>query len=46
MTSLAFTPASIAPAWNAFQSALPVKIGVFLLAGGWHLVVSSLVRSF
>ncbi|MEO5767372.1 MAG: flagellar type III secretion system pore protein FliP [Polyangia bacterium] len=26
--------------------ALPVKIGVFLLAGGWHLVVSSLVRSF
>jgi len=25
---------------------LPVKIGVFLLAGGWHLVVSSLVRSF
>lgn len=27
MTSLAFTPASIAPAWNAFQSALPVKIG-------------------
>jgi flagellar biosynthesis protein FliP len=26
--------------------ALPMKIGVFLLAGGWHLVVSSLVRSF
>jgi flagellar biosynthetic protein FliP len=26
--------------------ALPLKIGVFLLAGGWHLVVSSLVRSF
>jgi len=25
---------------------LPLKIGVFLLAGGWHLVVSSLVRSF
>jgi flagellar biosynthesis protein FliP len=25
---------------------LPVKIGVFLLAGGWHLVVSSVVRSF
>jgi flagellar biosynthetic protein FliP len=26
--------------------ALPLKIGVFLVAGGWHLVVSSLVRSF
>ena len=26
--------------------ALPLKIGVFLLAGGWHLVVASLVRSF
>ena len=26
--------------------ALPLKIGIFLLAGGWHLVVSSLVRSF
>jgi flagellar biosynthetic protein FliP len=25
---------------------LPVKIGVFLLAGGWNLVVSSIVRSF
>jgi flagellar biosynthetic protein FliP len=25
---------------------LPLKIGIFLLAGGWHLVVSSLVRSF
>ena len=25
---------------------LPLKIGVFLLAGGWHLVVSSVVRSF
>jgi flagellar biosynthetic protein FliP len=25
---------------------LPLKIGVFLLAGGWNLVVSSLVRSF
>jgi len=26
--------------------ALPLKLGVFLLAGGWHLVVSSLLRSF
>jgi flagellar biosynthetic protein FliP len=26
--------------------ALPLKIGIFLLAGGWHLVVSSLVKSF
>jgi flagellar biosynthetic protein FliP len=26
--------------------ALPLKVGVFLLAGGWHLVVSSLVKSF
>ena len=26
--------------------ALPLKLGVFLLAGGWNLVVSSLVRSF
>ncbi len=26
--------------------ALPLKIGVFLLAGGWHLMVSSLMRSF
>ena len=25
---------------------LPLKIGVFLLAGGWHLVVASLVASF
>jgi len=25
---------------------LPLKIGIFLLAGGWNLVVSSLVRSF
>lgn len=25
---------------------LPLKVGVFLLAGGWHLVVSSLVKSF
>jgi flagellar biosynthesis protein FliP len=25
---------------------LPLKLGVFLLAGGWHLVVSSLIRSF
>jgi len=25
---------------------LPLKLGVFLLAGGWHLVVSSLVKSF
>lgn len=26
--------------------AMPLKIGVFLLAGGWHLVVASLIRSF
>jgi flagellar biosynthetic protein FliP len=26
--------------------ALPLKLGVFLLAGGWHLMVSSLIRSF
>jgi flagellar biosynthetic protein FliP len=26
--------------------ALTLKLGVFLLAGGWHLVVSSLLRSF
>ena len=26
--------------------AMPLKLGVFLLAGGWHLVVQSLVRSF
>jgi flagellar biosynthetic protein FliP len=26
--------------------ALPLKLGVFLLAGGWHMVVSSLIRSF
>jgi len=25
---------------------LPLKVGVFLLAGGWRLVVASLVRSF
>lgn len=25
---------------------MPLKLGVFLLAGGWNLVVSSLVRSF
>ena len=25
---------------------LPLKIGIFLLADGWHLIVSSLVRSF
>lgn len=28
MTSLAINPATIAPAWHAFQSALPIKIGV------------------
>ena len=27
MISLAINPASIAPAWRAFQSALPIKIG-------------------
>ena len=27
MTSLAINPATIGPAWNAFQSALPIKIG-------------------
>lgn len=26
--------------------ALPLKIGVFLLADGWHLVIASLARSF
>ena len=26
--------------------ALPLKIGVFLLADGWHLLISSLIRSF
>jgi flagellar biosynthetic protein FliP len=26
--------------------ALPLKLGVFLLAGGWNLLISSLVRSF
>ncbi len=26
--------------------AMPLKLGVFLLAGGWHLVVASLIRSF
>ena len=25
---------------------LPLKIGVFLMADGWHLLVQSLVRSF
>ena len=25
---------------------LPIKVGIFLLADGWHLVVASLVRSF
>ena len=25
---------------------LPLKVGVFLLADGWHLVVASLARSF
>ncbi len=25
---------------------LPLKVGVFLLADGWHLIVSSLVKSF
>lgn len=26
--------------------ALPLKVGVFLLAGGWHLLVSNLLKSF
>jgi flagellar biosynthetic protein FliP len=26
--------------------ALPLKLGVFLLAGGWNMLISSLVRSF
>lgn len=25
---------------------MPLKLGVFILAGGWHLVVASLIRSF
>lgn len=25
---------------------LPLKVGVFLLAGGWHLIVESVLRSF
>ena len=25
---------------------LPLKVGIFLLADGWHLVVQSLVKSF
>jgi flagellar biosynthetic protein FliP len=25
---------------------LPLKVGVFLLADGWHLVVGTLARSF
>ena len=25
---------------------LPLKIGVFLLADGWHLLVGSLIKSF
>ena len=25
---------------------LPLKVGIFLLADGWHLLVQSLVRSF
>lgn len=27
MTALAINPAAIAPAWNAFQGALPIRIG-------------------
>ncbi len=26
--------------------ALPLKLGIFLMADGWHLVVASLARSF
>ncbi|HSV50946.1 MAG TPA: helix-turn-helix domain-containing protein [Burkholderiaceae bacterium] len=40
MTSLAINPAAIAPAWSAFQRALPIKIGAIHNEAEYDSVVS------
>lgn len=40
MTALAFNPAVIAPAWTAFQSALPIKIGTIQNEAEYERVVA------
>lgn len=40
MTALAINPAAIAPAWSAFQRALPIKIGAIHNEAEYDRVVS------
>jgi len=40
MTTLAINPAAIAPAWSAFQRALPIKIGAIHNEAEYDSVVS------
>lgn len=40
MTALAFNPAVIAPAWTAFQGALPIKIGTIQNEAEYERVVA------
>ena len=40
MTSLAINPASITPAWNAFQGSLPIKIGAIHSAAEYEGAVA------
>jgi HTH-type transcriptional regulator/antitoxin HigA len=40
MTSLAFNPAAITPAWNAFQNSLPVKMGTIQNEADYDRVIA------
>lgn len=40
MTSLAFNPALITPAWNAFQNSLPVKMGTIQNEADYDRVIA------
>ena len=40
MSTLAINPAAIAPAWHAFQSVLPVKIGTIRNDADYERVVA------
>lgn len=40
MTSLAFNPAVITPAWNAFQNSLPVKMGTIQNEADYDRVIA------
>jgi len=40
MTALAINPAAIAPAWNAFQGTLPIRIGTIHNEAGYERAVA------